>query len=65
MNSQPNLSILTQSIMAILSKECKPDDFEFGNSLKLSFTNIRGLGSNFVFFSLNQTPLTFLLYTPG
>ena len=33
--------------MAILSKECKPDNFESHNSLKLSFTNIRGL-SNFV-----------------
>ena len=34
--------------MAILSKSCKPDNFEFHNSLKLSFTNIRGLLSNFV-----------------
>ena len=33
--------------MAILSKECKPDDFEPHNSLKLSFTNILGLCSNF------------------
>ena len=33
--------------MAILSKECKPDNFELHNSLKLSFTNIRGLRSNF------------------
>ena len=33
--------------MAILSKECKPDNFEPHNSLKLSFTNIRGLRSNF------------------
>ena len=31
--------------MAILSKACKPDNF---NSLKLSFTNIPGLRSNFV-----------------
>ena len=29
--------------MAILSKGCKPDNFELNNSLKLSFTNIRGL----------------------
>ena len=29
--------------MAILSKACKPDNFESHNSLKLSFTNIRGL----------------------
>ena len=34
--------------MAILSKTCKPDNFESHNSLKLSFTNIRGLRSNFV-----------------
>ena len=34
--------------MAILSKSCKPDNFESHNSLKLSFTNIRGLRSNFV-----------------
>ena len=34
--------------MAILSKRCKPDNFELRNSLKLGFTNIRGLSSNFV-----------------
>ena len=34
--------------MTILSKACKPDNFESRNSLKLSFTNIRGLRSNFV-----------------
>ena len=34
--------------MVILSKACKPDNFELHNSLKLSFTNIRGLRSNFV-----------------
>ena len=34
--------------MAILSKACKPDNFESHNSLKLNFTNIRGLLSNFV-----------------
>ena len=28
--------------MTILSKACKPDNFESHNSLKLSFTNIRG-----------------------
>ena len=33
--------------MATLSKACKPDNFELYNSLKLSFTNIRGLQSNF------------------
>ena len=34
--------------MAILSKACKPDNFESHNSLKPSFKNIRGLRSNFV-----------------
>ena len=34
--------------MAILSKGYKPDKFELHDSLKLSFTNIRGLCSNFV-----------------
>ena len=34
--------------MTILSKACKPDNFESYNFLKLSFTNIRGLCLNFV-----------------
>ena len=34
--------------MAILSKACKPANFESHNSLKLSFTNIQGLCYNFV-----------------
>ena len=34
--------------MVILLKACKPDNFELHNSLKLSFTNIVGLHSNFV-----------------
>ena len=34
--------------MAILSKARKPDNFESHNSIKLSFTNIRGLRSNIV-----------------
>ena len=34
--------------MVILSKACKPDNFEMYNSLKLSFTNIEDLRSNFV-----------------
>ena len=45
--------------MAILSKACKPDNFESHNSLKLSFTNIRGLCSNFVdckFFLQSNSP---------
>ena len=36
--------------MATLSKACKTDNFESHNSLKLSFTNIRDLRSNFVDF---------------
>ena len=34
--------------MAILSKACKPDNFESHNSLKRRFTDIRGLHLNFV-----------------
>ena len=34
-------------IMTILSKECKPDNFEPHNSLKLSFMNIWSFHSNF------------------
>ena len=34
--------------MVILSKACKPDNFEPHNSLTLNFTDIRGLHSNFV-----------------
>ena len=34
--------------MATLSKAGKPDNCESHNSLQLSFTNIRGLRSNFV-----------------
>ena len=34
--------------MAILSKACKPDNFEWRNPLKLTFTNIQGIRSNFV-----------------
>ena len=49
--------------MAILSKAYKTDNFEFHNSLKLSFTNIQGLRRIFFIanLSLNQTLLTFLL----
>ena len=45
--------------MAILSKACKPDNFESLNSLKLSFTNVWGLRSNFVdceFFLESHSP---------
>ena len=36
--------------MTMLSKACKPHNFESHNSLKLSFTNIRGHRSNFVYY---------------
>ena len=41
---------LTQWIMAILLKGCKPDNFEPHNFLKLSFANTWGLCSNFAEF---------------
>ena len=34
--------------MVILSKACKPDNFESHNSLKFNFTNIGGLCLNVV-----------------
>ena len=42
-----SLPFLTLWIMALLSKECKSDNFESHNSLRLCFTNICGLNSNF------------------
>ena len=45
--------------MAVLSKRCKPDNFELHKSLKLSFRNIYGLPSNFAeckFFLDPNTP---------
>ena len=58
---------LTQWIMAILSKGCKPDNFEPHNSLKLSFTNNWGLRSNFVecesFLELNPPDIIVLSLT--
>ena len=55
MNSQPTFLFLTylnlminEHLTNILSKACKPDNFELHSSLKLSFTNIQGLYSNFV-----------------
>ena len=59
--------ILTQWIMAILSKGCKLNRFEPHNSLKLSFTNIWGLSSNFVecesFLELNSPDILALCET--
>ena len=53
--------------MVILSKGCKPDNFESNDSLKLSFTNIRGLRSNFVdcqsFLESNSCALPYVLLT--
>ena len=53
--------------MAILSKGCKPDNFKLHNSLKLSFTNIWGLHSNFVdcdsFFESNSPDILALCET--
>ena len=45
--------------MVILTKECKPYNFESHNSSKLSFINNRGLRSNYVEY---ECFLTFLLY---
>ena len=48
LNPQPTILFLTYFYkIAILSKGCKPDNVESQNSLKLSFTNIRGFCSNF------------------
>ena len=53
--------------MAVLSKTCKSDNFESHNSLKLSFTNIRGVNSNFVncesFFQPNSPEILALCET--
>ena len=60
-------SFLTQWIMAISAKGCKPDNFEPHNSLKLSFMNICGLRSNFVdcesFLESNSTDILALCET--
>ena len=52
MNSKIYLSVfelfLSWWIMSILSKGCKPDNFESHNSLRFSFTNIWGLRWNSV-----------------
>ena len=51
--------------MALLSKGCKPSNFESHNSLKLSLTNIQGLRSNFVeceYFLQSNSPDIFVLY---
>ena len=48
-------------------KVCKPDNFESHNSLRLSFTIIRGLRSNFVdsesFLELNSPDILALCET--
>ena len=50
--------------MAILSRGCKPDNFESHSSVKLSFMNIWGLHSNFVDFESfleSNTPVVLAL----
>ena len=50
---------LTQWIMTILSKRCKPDNFESHNPLKLRFTDIWGIHLNFIereFFLESNSP---------
>ena len=53
--------------MATLSIGCKPDNSESHNYLKLSFTNIQGLRSNFVdcesFFQSNSPDILALYET--
>ena len=60
-NSLPHCfwPISTQLIIAILSTGCEPDNFESYNSLKLSFTNIRGIRSNFS-SSLSSSNVSFV-----
>ena len=50
--------------MAILSKACKPDNFESHNPLKLSFTNFETFIQILLIanLSLNPTLLKFLLF---
>ena len=51
--------------MTMSLKGCKPDNFESDNSLKLSFTSIRGLHSNFVeceSFLESNSPDTLLMW---
>ena len=48
MKSLRTFLFLNQWIIVILSKACKPNNFELRNSLKLSFTSIQALRSNFV-----------------
>ena len=51
----------------VISKACKPNNFESHNSLKLSFTNIWGLCLNFVdcesFLELNSPKILALCET--
>ena len=50
--------------MGILSKGCEPDNFEPHNALKLSFTNIRGLRSNFVDYESSLEPNSPVILAP-
>ena len=56
---------LTHWIMAILTKGCKPNNFESHDSLKLGFANIRVIWSNFVeceSFLESKSPTNFALW---
>ena len=44
------LSIFNKFKLILLSKACKPDNFELHNSLKLSLMNTLGHCSNFVYY---------------
>ena len=51
--------------MVVLSKGCKPDNFESRKSLMLSFMNIRSVRSNFVdceYFLESNSPDILALY---
>ena len=50
--------------MTIISKACKSDNFELHNSLKLSFTNIRGLCSNYLRDSIDSGNFSVRGYLP-
>ena len=67
MNSQPTFLFLTYlNLMnySLLSKACKPDNFESHNPLKISFKVFKAFIQILLIanLSLNQSLLTFLLY---
>ena len=50
--------------MIIISKACKSDNFELHNSLKLSFTNVPGLRSNYLRDSIDSGNFSVRGYLP-